>query len=111
MVSFILFYLFYWFSVYSLLIYQNIESIEINYGSCHFRFRNGAIPKVVTYIEEGWVRRKWFGAHVKDINNGVCPLPCNVTSNIKEVRIDTHSSFLLGDHIYKYGYDRYQLNV
>ncbi|XP_042242965.1 3-galactosyl-N-acetylglucosaminide 4-alpha-L-fucosyltransferase FUT3-like isoform X2 [Homarus americanus] len=49
------------------------------------RFRSGYIPKVVMYVNHMYVYIEWYYMHMKDINEGRCPLPCNITSDIKEV--------------------------
>ncbi|XP_069942370.1 4-galactosyl-N-acetylglucosaminide 3-alpha-L-fucosyltransferase FUT6-like [Cherax quadricarinatus] len=49
------------------------------------RFRSGYIPKVVMYINKMFVHFDWYYMNMLDITEGRCPLPCNITSDIREV--------------------------
>ncbi|XP_069971382.1 alpha-(1,3)-fucosyltransferase C isoform X2 [Penaeus vannamei] len=48
-------------------------------------FRSGDVPKVVAYIDKAFLKTKWFVAHVRDIQEGHCPLPCTITTQLSEV--------------------------
>nr|XP_027236717.1 uncharacterized protein LOC113827962 [Penaeus vannamei] len=49
-------------------------------------FRSGDVPKVVAYIDKAFLKTKWFVAHVRDIQEGHCPLPCTITTQLRIIR-------------------------
>ncbi|XP_042864102.1 alpha-(1,3)-fucosyltransferase C-like isoform X2 [Penaeus japonicus] len=50
------------------------------------RFKNGDTPKVVAYIDKQFLKSKWYAAHMRDIQEGHCPLPCKITPYLSEVK-------------------------
>lgn len=62
-------------------------------------FRSGDVPKVVAYIDKAFLKTKWFVAHVRDIQEGHCPLPCTITTQLSEVTAspEDYTGFESGD--------------
>ncbi|XP_037803752.1 alpha-(1,3)-fucosyltransferase C-like isoform X2 [Penaeus monodon] len=49
-------------------------------------FRNGDVPKVVAYIDQAFLKTKWYVAHTRDIQEGHCPLPCTISPHLSEAK-------------------------